>query len=55
MNILMHELQPKFILLTDEEKKQFLEKNKWSEKNIPKIKTDDPITRYYNAKTISDI
>lgn len=50
MNILKHELQPKFILLTDEEKRLFLEKNKWNEKDLPKIKTDDPITRYYNAK-----
>lgn len=48
MNILKHELQPKFILLSDEEKTKILEK--YNENNIPKIKLDDPITRYYNAK-----
>ena len=48
MNILKHELQPKFILLSDEEKSKILEK--YDENNIPKIKLDDPITRYYNAK-----
>lgn len=48
MNILKHELQPKFILLSDEEKAKILEK--YDENNIPKIKLNDPITRYYNAK-----
>jgi DNA-directed RNA polymerases I, II, and III subunit RPABC1 len=48
MNILKHELQPKFILLSDEEKKYILAR--YNEMDIPKIKIDDPITRYYNAK-----
>ena len=48
MNILKHELQPKFILLSDEERAKILEK--YDENNIPKIKLNDPITRYYNAK-----
>ena len=48
MNILKHELQPKFILLSDEEKKYILAR--YNEMDIPKIKIDDPITRYYHAK-----
>jgi DNA-directed RNA polymerase I, II, and III subunit RPABC1 len=48
MNILKHELQPKFILLNDKERELFLEK--YNEKDIPKIKLNDPITKYYNAK-----
>lgn len=50
INILKHELQPKFILLSNEETASFLSKNKWKEKELPKIKLDDPISRYYNAK-----
>ena len=51
INILKHELQPKFILLNSEEKQIFLDKNKWKENNLPKMKLDDPISRYYNAKS----
>ena len=51
INILKHELQPnKFILFTNEEKVELLEKNNWEEDNLPKIKITDPIARYYNAK-----
>jgi DNA-directed RNA polymerases I, II, and III subunit RPABC1 len=51
INILKHELQPKFILLNSEEKQIFLDKNKWKENNLPKMKLDEPISRYYNAKS----
>ena len=51
INILKHELQTKFILLNSEEKQIFLDKNKWKENNLPKMKLDDPISRYYNAKS----
>lgn len=50
INILKHELQPKFVLFTNEQKEKLLEHKKWQEKNLPKIKLDDPISRYYNAK-----
>jgi len=50
INILKHELQPKFILLSNEETISFLDKKKWKANELPKIKLDDPISRYYNAK-----
>tara|TARA_Y100000591_G_scaffold324958_1_gene345180 strand:+ start:247 stop:825 length:579 start_codon:yes stop_codon:yes gene_type:complete len=50
LNISKHELVPKHILLTDEEKKVFLETNGYKESELPRIKLNDPMTLYYNGK-----
>jgi DNA-directed RNA polymerase subunit H (RpoH/RPB5) len=50
INILKHELQPKFILLNFEETKSFKDKNKWKSEELPKFLLNDPIPRYYNAQ-----
>ena len=50
LNISKHELVPKHILLTDEEKKEFLETNGYKESELPRIKLNDPMTLYYNGK-----
>lgn len=44
-----HYLVPKHTLLTDEEAKNFLQRNKLNLKDLPKISYEDPITRYYGA------
>ena len=50
MNIIEHELQPKFELLTIEEKeKKFIEYD-IDKKNMSKMFSTDPIARYYSAK-----
>lgn len=54
MNILKHELQPEFILLSDDEKVDLLTKYDVSIEQLPNIKLNDPVTRYFNAK-IGDI
>jgi DNA-directed RNA polymerase subunit H (RpoH/RPB5) len=50
INILKHELQPKFILLNNEETQAFKDKNKWKDSELPKLQLNDPIPRYYNAQ-----
>ena len=50
LNISKHELVPKHILLTDEEKKDFLEKNGYKESELPRIKLNDPMTLFNNGK-----
>ena len=50
LNISKHELVPKHILLTDEEKKEFLEKNGYKESELPRIKLNDPMTLFNNGK-----
>lgn len=47
---IQHELVPKHVLLTDEEKHDFLKKNNFREVDIPKILSSDPISRYYCPK-----
>lgn len=45
-----HILQPDFRLISEEEKKELLEKYKCKELQLPWIKITDPITKYYDAK-----
>tara|TARA_B100001123_G_C15289020_1_gene1016757 strand:- start:1578 stop:2195 length:618 start_codon:yes stop_codon:yes gene_type:complete len=54
MNILKHELQPDFILLSDDEKLDLINKYDVTMDQLPKIKLTDPVTKYYNAK-VGDI
>ena len=50
MNIIEHELQPKFELLTNEEKEKKLADYDIDQKNMSRIFSMDPIARYYSAK-----
>ena len=54
LNISKHELVPKHILLTDEEKKEFLEETGYRKSELPRIKLNDPMTLFYNGK-VGDI
>lgn len=51
INLIEHDLQPKFELLTKEEKENKLREYNIDLKNISKILSIDPVVRYYNAKT----
>lgn len=50
MNIVEHELQPKFEMLTEEEKNKKFEEYEIDKRNMSKILSTDPISRYYSAK-----
>lgn len=50
MNIIEHELQPKFELLTEEEKNIKLKEYNLNISNLQTILKTDPVARYYNAK-----
>lgn len=50
VNITKHELVPKHIPLSDEEKKRFLSQYKLKEKDLPRIQQADPIARYFGMK-----
>ena len=45
-----HELVPRFRILTEEEKKQVLERFNTTEKKLPKILSDDPAVEVLKAK-----
>ena len=46
VNITEHELVPKHIILSDEEKKSLLNKYRLKESQLPKILTTDPVARF---------
>jgi len=50
MNIIEHELQPKFELLTSEEKEKKLVDYDIDQKNMSRMFSMDPVARYYSAK-----
>jgi DNA-directed RNA polymerase subunit H (RpoH/RPB5) len=54
INLIDHILVPKHIKLNILEREQFIESYKLSEKNLPRICIDDPISRYYNL-SVGDI
>ncbi|KAK1366040.1 DNA-directed RNA polymerase RPB5 subunit, eukaryote/virus [Heracleum sosnowskyi] len=47
VNVTKHKMMPKHRLLTNEEKEQLLKKYNVDEKQLPRIKVDDAIVRYY--------
>lgn len=50
LNIIDHDLQPKFEILTNDEKTLFLEEYKITKKQMSKMRSIDPIARYYKLK-----
>ena len=54
IDVIRHELIPQHILLSNEEKKNFLDRTKFKESELPKIFITDRICRYYGGK-VDDI
>ena len=50
VNISKHELVPKHILLSKEEKKSLLERYRLRETQLPRIRLDDPMAKYLGLK-----
>ena len=50
INIIDHDLQPKFEVLDVKEKKDFLEEYDITKRQMSKMRSIDPIARYYNLK-----
>ncbi len=50
LNVLKHEMVPEHIVLSEEEKKEVLEKYNISVKQLPKILAKDPVIKAIGAK-----
>ncbi len=49
-DILKHELVPEHTILNENEKKELFEKMNITERNLPKILTNDPVVKEIEAK-----
>lgn len=49
-NVLKHEMVPEHVVLSEEEKREVLEKYNISEKQLPKILAKDPVVKAIGAK-----
>jgi len=50
VNITKHELVPKHILLSPEEKKALLERYRLKETQLPRIRVEDPVSKYLGLR-----
>ena len=50
LNLIEHDLQPVFQILNEEEKEKFMEEYQVTKKQMSKMKSIDPVARYFNCK-----
>lgn len=50
VNITLHELVPKHVLLSHKEKKELLERYRLKESQLPRIQRSDPVAKYFGLK-----
>ena len=50
INLIEHDLQPIFEVLSEEEKEKLMEEYQLTKRQMSKMKSIDPIARYYNSK-----